>query len=95
MMVPGMYSSLAGDLKRTFWPGGSSGRARTLCALLNWSCGAGMFDPMGVDLRSSRTVSRDFLAGKAAWRTVLIVLTCLLMKPLDIGKWEDKVGCAM
>ena len=37
MMVPGMYSSLAGDLKRTSWPEGSSGRAQTPCALLNWS----------------------------------------------------------
>ena len=37
MMVPGMYSSLAGDLKRTSLPGGSSGRAQTPHALLNWS----------------------------------------------------------
>ena len=26
-MVPGMYSSSAGDLNRTSWPGGISGRA--------------------------------------------------------------------
>ena len=55
------------------------------------SCGVGMFDPMGVDLRSSRTDSRDFLAGKAVWRAVLIVLTCLSMKPFDLGKWGDEV----
>ena len=44
MMVPGMYSSLTGDLKRTSWPGGSSGRAQTLCALLNWSHWACLLD---------------------------------------------------
>ena len=36
IMVPGMYSSSTGDLKRTSWPGGSSDRAQTLCDLLNW-----------------------------------------------------------
>ena len=44
MMVPGMYSSLPGDLKRTSWSGGSSGRAQTPCALLNWSHWACLFD---------------------------------------------------
>ena len=44
MMVLGMYSSLPGDLKRTSWPGGSSGRAQTLCVLLNWSHWACLFD---------------------------------------------------
>ena len=39
MMVPGMYSSLAGDLNRTSWPGGSSGRAQTPCAWAShWAC---------------------------------------------------------
>ena len=36
-MVPGMYSSSAGDLNRTSCPGGSSDRAPALCTLLNWS----------------------------------------------------------
>ena len=129
-MVPGMYSSDAGDLKRTSWPGGSSDRAQTLCALLNWShwaclldikkflicsmltgweglpgccmvllCrishGAGMFGPMGVDLRSSRTDSRGFLAGRAVLRAVLMVLTCLSMKPFDLGKWGELVWWVM
>ena len=44
MMVPGMYSLSAGDLKRTSWPGGSSGRAQTPCALLNWSHWACLLD---------------------------------------------------
>ena len=30
IIVPGMYSLSAGDLNRTSWPGGSSGRAE-LC----------------------------------------------------------------
>ena len=59
------------------------------------SCGAGMFGPMGVDLRSSRTASRGFLAGKAVLRAVLIVLTCLSIKPLDLGKCGEDVWCAM
>ena len=37
MMFPGLYSSSAGDLKRTSWPGGNSGRAQVPCDLLNWS----------------------------------------------------------
>ena len=34
MMVPGMYLSSAGDLNRTSWPGGSSGKAQTLVCLI-------------------------------------------------------------
>ena len=121
MMVPGMYSSSAGDLKRNSWPGGSSGRAQALCALLNWShwacfleikkfliftrltgweglpghwmvllcrisCGAGILGPIGVDWRSNRTVLRDLFAGKTVLSAVLMVLTCLSIKPLDLGK---------
>ena len=42
---------------------------------------------MGVDLRSSRTDARSLFAGKAVLRAVLIVLTCLSIKPFDLGKW--------
>ena len=55
------------------------------------SCGAGMFGPMGVDLRSNRTDSRGFLAGRAVLRAVLIVLTCLPMNPFDLGKCGEDV----
>ena len=54
-----------------------------------------MFGPIGVDLRSSRTVTRGLLAGKAMLRAVLIVLTCLSIKPFDHGKWGEDAWCAM
>ena len=55
------------------------------------SHGAGIFGPMGMDLRSNKTDSRGFLAGKAVLRAVLIVLTCLSIKPLDLGKCGEDV----
>ena len=129
-MVHGMYLSSAGDLNKTSWPGGSSGRVQTPCALLNWShwaclldirkfltcsmsmgweglpchwmdllwrisCGAGIFSPIGMDLRSSRTAARSLLAGKAVLRVVLMVLTCLSMNPFDLGKCGEDVWWAM
>ena len=125
-----MYSSTAGDLNRTSWPGGGSGRAWAPCDLMNWShwacffeikkflifsmstsweglpglwmvlsCrishGAGILGPIGVECRSNRTVSRGFLVGKAVFSAVLMVLTCLLMKPFDLGKWGNEVWCSM
>ena len=54
-----------------------------------------MFGPMGVDLRSSRTDARGLFAGKTVLRAVLIVLTCLSIKPFDLGKWGEDVWCAM
>ena len=130
MMVPGIYSSSSGDLKRTSWPGGSTGRAQAPCDLLNWShwacflerrkflifsistgceglpghcmvllCrishGDGILGPMGVDQRSSRAVSRNFLDGKVVLSAVLMVPTCLSIKPLDLGKCGDEVWCSM
>ena len=44
-----------------------------------------------MDWTSSRTVSRDFFAGKAVLIAVLMVLTCLSVKPLDLGKCGDEV----
>ena len=35
------------------------------------------------------------LAGEAVLRAVLIVLTCLSIKPFDLGKWGEDVWCAM
>ena len=55
------------------------------------SHGAAMFGPMGVDLRSSRTDSRGFLAGRAVLRAVLMVLTCLSINLLDLGKCGEDV----
>ena len=54
-----------------------------------------MFSPMEVDLRSSRTDERVLFAGKAVLRVVLIVLTCLSMKPFDLRKWGEEVWCSM
>ena len=50
------------------------------------SHGDSIFGPIGMDLRSSRTAARALLAGKAVVRVVLMVLTCLSMSPLDLGK---------
>ena len=55
------------------------------------SCGAGIFGPMGMDLRSSRTVARGLLAGTGVLRVVLMVLTCLLMNPFDLGNRGEEV----
>ena len=55
----------------------------------------GILGPISVDQRSSRTVSRDFFAGKAVLSAVLMVLTCLSMKPLDLGKCGDEVYGAL
>ena len=55
------------------------------------SCGAGMFGPMGMDLRSSRTVARGLLAFRVVLRAVVIVLTCLSMNPFDLGKCGEDV----
>ena len=51
--------------------------------------------PIGVDLRSSRTSSRGFFAICAVLGTVLMVLTCHSMKPLDLGKWREDGECSM
>ena len=56
---------------------------------------AGMFGPMGMDLRSSRTDARGLLDGRAVLRAVLMVLTCLSMNHLDLGKCREDVGWAM
>ena len=53
--------------------------------------GAGIFGPIGMDLRSSRTVMRGLLAGKAVLRAVFMVLTCLSMNPFDLGKCGEDV----
>ena len=55
------------------------------------SHGAGILGPIGVDLRSNRTASRDLLDGKAVLSPVLMVLTCLSIKPLDLGKCGEEV----
>ena len=55
------------------------------------SCGDCFFGPIGMVLRSSRTDSRVFLAGKALLRAVFNVLTCLLMNLLDLGKSGEEV----
>ena len=54
-----------------------------------------MLGLIGVDLRSSRTSSRGFFAALAVLSTVLMVLTCCSMKPLDLGKWGEDVECSM
>ena len=67
------------------------------CMVLLWRIphGAGMFGPMGMDLKSSRTVTRGLLAGRAVLRAVLMVLTCLSMNPFDLGKCGEDVWWAM
>ena len=55
------------------------------------SCRDGIFGPIGVDLRSSKTDARGLLAGKAVLRVVFMVLTCLSMNPLDLGKSGQEV----
>ena len=50
------------------------------------SQGEGMLGLIGVDLRSSSTVSRAFLAGRVLFSTVIMVLFWCSMKPLDLGK---------
>ena len=59
------------------------------------SHGAGILDPIGVDQRSNRTASRDLFAGKAVLNAVLMVLTCLSIKPLDLWKCGKEVWCSM
>ena len=53
--------------------------------------GAGILGPIGVDVRSNRTTSRDLLNGEAMLSTVLMVLTYLSIKPLDLGKCGEEV----
>ena len=55
------------------------------------SCGAGILGPIGMDQRSNRTASKDLFAGKVVLSTVLMVLTCLSMKPLGLGKCGEEV----
>ena len=56
------------------------------------SLGDGMFGPTVVDLRSSRSVTRGLLVAKAVLRAVLIVLTCLSIKPFDWGNGGRMYG---
>ena len=57
-----------------------------------------MLDPIGVNLRSSRMSSRGFFAAWTVLSTVLMVLTCCSMKPLDLGNrgrmWSTLCGGA-
>ena len=46
---------------------------------------------MGIDLRLMRRSSRDLPQEFAVAKAGLIVLTCLLMKPLDLGYRGDEV----
>ena len=46
---------------------------------------------MGIDLRLRRRSLRDLPEEFAVAKAVLIVLICLLMKPLDLGYRSDEV----
>ena len=64
-MVLGMYLLSAGDLNRTSWHGGSSGRVQAPCDLLNWSHWACLFgdqevsDPLHIDWLRMSTCMLD------------------------------------
>ena len=50
---------------------------------------------MGIDLRLRRRSLRDLPEDFAVAKAVLIVLICLLMKPLDLGYRGDEVVWSM
>ena len=51
-----------------------------------------MFGLIGVDLRSSRTDARGLFAGRVVLRAILNVLTCLSIKPFDLGNQGRMYG---
>ena len=55
------------------------------------SLGEGMLGPIGVQCRSRRSFSSDLPKSWVVLSAFLMVLTCHLMKPLDIGKWGEEV----
>ena len=56
-----------------------------LCSICVRSLGEGRCGPINVDLRLSRTSLSEIPDALALSQAILIVLICLLMKPLDLG----------
>ena len=50
-----------------------------------------MLGLIGVECRTRGSSSSDLLDSWMVHNAVLMVLTCHLMKPLDLGKWGEEV----
>ena len=54
-----------------------------------------MWGLIGIDMMSRRMSLRGFLDGNVVLNVVLMVLTCLSIKHLDLGNWGEDVWCSM